>query len=117
MRVQLVAVDPADFTELAGHPLGEVNSRRVAEYRAMAESEDHAGWSYIVTVGPCHAVLDGRHRVSAARALGVRPLVLNVSEAEYERLSGDGCLPAMSLDEIARVVIERYRRSRGTMRA
>ncbi len=109
--IRPTVVAPSDFTELEGHPLAEMDSSRVEHYVQAGAS----GRGCVVTVGEAHAVLDGRHRIAAARRAGEASAVLNIPQAAYERLAGDGGLPAMSLEEIAQYVIERYQEKRGRL--
>ena len=109
--VRWLTVGPDEFSELPGHPLTDVSADRVEDYK----DSRRVGLGPIVTVGRGHAVLDGRHRVAATKALGRRVEVLNISERAYERLAGDGGRPARSLEQIANHVIECCRAGRGIL--
>lgn len=72
----------------------------------------------VVTVGEEREVLDGRHRVAAAKMTKLRYLDLNVPESFVEeRMRGD--LPPRSLESIAeeaRKLVVEHVRSEGSLR-
>lgn len=98
LRPRVKQLHPSQLTSLPGHPLEDVMSNLVA---AIVESMKDEGWngSPVVTVGKEHQVLDGRHRVAAAKAIDVPVDVINIPEEVYFAMANS--MPPKSLEEIA----------------
>ena len=97
---------PYEFGDLDDHPMADVDQGHV---RKLSQRMRRRGYTQkpVVAVGESRRVIDGRHRIEAARLAGVDVLTVVVSEEWYERQVSD--FPAKSLEQIADLALRKAR--------
>ncbi len=99
--VRSEVLDASAFNELEDHPLAELDCEYVEQVLGEMRCADYRWVRPVVTVGNDHRVIDGRHRIEAARRAGRKVHVLNTSEAFFEQCVHQN----KSLEQIADAVI------------
>lgn len=94
-------LDVSAFNELRDHPLAELDCEYVEQVLGEMKCADYQWARPVVTVGNDHRVIDGRHRLEAARRAGRKVHALNTSEAFFEQCVHQN----KSLEQIADAVI------------
>ncbi len=94
-------LDASAFSELDDHPLAELDFEYVEQVSGEMQSPDYRWDRPVVTMGNDHRVIDGRHRLEAARRAGRKVHALNTSESFFERCVYQN----KSLEQIADAVI------------
>ncbi len=94
-------LDASAFSELEDHPLGELDSEYLEHILGEMKDPDYRWDRPVVTMGNDHRVIDGRHRLEAARRAGRKVHALNTSESFFEQCVHQN----KSLEQIADAVI------------
>lgn len=103
-RIEGGHINPALIQALEYHPLHEIQDSGVDFY--VKKLKNHESIEPVVLVGTHNYLIDGRHRVEAAKKLGQWIPFIKISDQQFEAYTQH--IPMLSLEQIANKVRDQH---------